>query len=75
MNILKKIDDSFNKDNRFYVYCFYDLDNVPFYIGKGCGDRYYYHVYEVTKKKTQDYSNPHKSRKIINIITFYPVKN
>lgn len=27
--------------NNFYVYMYLDQDNVPFYIGKGIGDRYF----------------------------------
>jgi hypothetical protein len=31
------------KENRFYVYMYLDIDNVPFYIGKGQGKRYQVH--------------------------------
>ncbi|MBT3298699.1 hypothetical protein HN385_07245 [archaeon] len=55
--------------NKFYVYCYYDQNNIPFYIGKGCNNRWYYHLYESQNiKKDGNYYNPHKSRKIKKII-------
>lgn len=61
--------------DRYYVYGYYDLDGQPFYIGKGCGERCYYHLYKSQNKKKGVYYNPRKSRKINLILKQVGSKN
>lgn len=51
--------------NNYYVYIYRDpLDDTPFYVGKGCEDRYKKHLYE--KKETTE--NLRKYSKIQKIL-------
>ena len=57
-----------NIGNIFYTYSLTDPDsNVPFYIGKGYGERMYYHEALVRKGKT--FKNKHLYHKISKIIS------
>jgi len=52
---------------KFYVYALIDSSTaLPFYIGKGCGDRMYRHVQKVKRGATTD--NPHLDRKIKKLL-------
>lgn len=55
--------------NKFYVYCYLDLNGVPFYVGKGCHNRHLHHLSKSTNLKKGIYYNPRKSRKINKIIS------
>jgi hypothetical protein len=53
-----------NNKKKYYVYEYVDpLTNIPFYVGKGQGNRYLYHL-----KNLNDKSNPYKTNKIKKIL-------
>ena len=53
-----------NNEKKFYVYEYIDpFTNKPFYVGKGCNDRYLHHL-----KNLNDNTNPYKKNKIKKII-------
>lgn len=63
---------STSKSIGFYVYVLVDpLDNVPFYVGKGKGDRVFSHVKSVERKiaKRQPVTMTGKDLKILEILT------
>jgi len=66
-NVCKSIG---KKENRFYVYNLIDpVNNIVFYIGKGCKYRYYEHIRKVKKNEIPN-NNLHlfnKIKKIINL--------
>jgi len=53
-----------NDKKKYYIYEYVDpLTNLPFYVGKGYGKRYLYHL-----KNLNDNTNPHKTNKIKKLI-------
>jgi hypothetical protein len=62
-----------NNEQKYYVYEYVDpTTNIPFYIGKGQGDRYVYHL-----KNLSDNTNPYKTNKIKKLLKegFVPIIN
>ena len=54
---------------QYYVYSLIDpTTSLPFYIGKGCGDRAYMHKRNACNKNYRGYNNPHciKIRDLVN---------
>jgi hypothetical protein len=55
-------------NNNYYVYAYMNLNNLPFYIGKGKEDRAAYHILEASKPNKK-HSNKHKLNTIRDILT------
>jgi len=54
-------------NNNYYVYAYMNLNNLPFYIGKGKEDRAAYHILEASKPNKK-HSNKHKLNTIRDIL-------
>ena len=59
--------DIYSHNNIYYVYVYIDpRNNTPFYVGKGCGNRYKRHLLE-TSESTDNRRKYNKIRKLISL--------
>ena len=54
-------------NNIYYVYMYFDpTTDIPFYVGKGCGNRYKIHLTETDQRKCKNLHKVNKIKKLIS---------